>query len=449
MLVGYLRPHTALYECPAEHFYSFPNDRCEHCHSHLPAACGAGQRMRGCAALERDLTCVNCTGKADLVEQGRARWLENEPGDVCRWTCTEEHWFNPMTETCVDCQAQGPPCDVGQRWQACTNTSDAQCVPCAPLRVEKGRYGDNEEYVLGNGTECQTACKENHYRDQNDRCRLCSTVGELLELALETQTADSFYRFTPCRDDSDAVAHKCIANTGTQIVDHASAFNVGCKHTCVAGYRPDSDTDSDTCVPCSAPLAHNSTLTLSTPLPHGAYAWDIDNDPHASSCNFTCVAPYVHTSTRPYAYTTSSCVQCHTECGTGTYLTGQDCDECRACEHTAAASAIMYKCNTTPAVDDHTCGVEFVTADKLDQEATCDEQCKQGFYAPWGRLAQGCVPHTQENCTAGHWLRAGGATYDAVCQRCESCEGRRETKACGANHSSECVSCGEIAFPDV
>ena len=34
-LMAYLRPHTALYECAAEHYFAHSSGRCEHCHAEL------------------------------------------------------------------------------------------------------------------------------------------------------------------------------------------------------------------------------------------------------------------------------------------------------------------------------------------------------------------------------------------------------------------------------
>ena len=91
--------------------------------------------------------------------------------------------------------------------------------------------------------------------------------------------------------------------------------------------------------------------------------------------------------------------------------------------------------------------IEFGSAGALDGAGTCAEQCVEGFYAPFGNLAMGCLRHSVPVCDTGYWLRAGGRTHDAHCERCRSCEGRMETRECSANADSVCVSCGAVEAP--
>ena len=141
-------------------------------------SCSAGTRLRGCPALEVARVCVDCVHGAGLVASQRAHWLPNVPGAVCNWACNAEYYYSEFEATCVVCTDRRT-CPVGQRWQACTNTTDAQCASCPNLRAIKGRFGDNEEYVESVASdvteECQTACKEGHFRSEDGLCRRCST----------------------------------------------------------------------------------------------------------------------------------------------------------------------------------------------------------------------------------------------------------------------------------
>ena len=127
---------------------------------------------------------------------------------------------------------------MGQRWQACTNTTDAQCVSCPNLRAIKGRFGDNEEYVISDvNEECQTACRDGHFRAADGLCRRCSTRLEALELALSTLSNKAgFYRFSACNASANAVAYECDAVEGSEATAHASDFGLDCPRTCAAGW---------------------------------------------------------------------------------------------------------------------------------------------------------------------------------------------------------------------
>ena len=128
--------------------------------------CERGTRLQGCPALQAERVCVPCVYGAQQVQDGRAHWLANEPGAMCQWTCNEGYYYSEFEAICVVCAGR-TACSVGQRWQACTNTTDAQCVSCPSLRVTKGEFGENEEYVAGEAgedeaEECRTACKAGH-----------------------------------------------------------------------------------------------------------------------------------------------------------------------------------------------------------------------------------------------------------------------------------------------
>ena len=174
------------------------------------------------------------------------------------------------------------------------------------------------------------------------------------------------------------------------------------------------------------------------------------------TCAFTCAAPYVSTESRPYNYTHASCVMCNASvCAVGTYLTGWFCDRCATCDSTYRQT--VESMQTVQEFIDQTLNVsadsynqsliEFGSAGALDGAATCEEQCVEGFYAPLGNLAMGCLRHSVPVCETGFWLRAGGRTHDARCERCRSCEGRMETRECSENADSVCVSCGAVEAP--
>ena len=104
--MAYLRPHTALYECAAEHYFAHASGRCEHCHAELATehvqSCVAGTRLRGCPALDIARECVNCTYGSELVDAGRAHYLENKPGAACRWACNSGYHYDAFLATCQE-----------------------------------------------------------------------------------------------------------------------------------------------------------------------------------------------------------------------------------------------------------------------------------------------------------------------------------------------------------
>ena len=170
----------------------------------------------------------------------------------------------------------------------------------------------------------------------------------------------------------------------------------------------------------------------------------------------------MHTEARPYNYTQPTCVHCNTSiCAVGHFLTGNFCQECKPCalKHANVVKdlqqvqtmldAQLHPTHSASSIDNRTL-IIATTAGALDGPDTCAEACVEGFYAPLGNLGMGCLRHTnltENECGAGYWLRAGGATRDASCQLCTSCVGQNETRACGNGADSVCASCGAVLPP--
>ena len=105
--------------------------------------------------------CVNCSSGADVVHAGKARYLSyEEASGPCVWSCLPEYYavvIDDQLVNCLHCRDE-EACELGQKWQACTQFMDAQCVDCLVLQ-DKGAYAVNEEYYNGTAAENGTCNK--------------------------------------------------------------------------------------------------------------------------------------------------------------------------------------------------------------------------------------------------------------------------------------------------
>jgi len=336
-LVAWLRPYTALFSCPSGQFLD-AEGVCANCHeteAQLPA-CPLGRRLSGCPAIDEQSVCVPCEDGATTVASGRARWVASN-ASVCAWECSQD--FFRVSEQCFNCSVQEHACPPGERWQACDAGAqqDAGCVACPDLRLEKGSYAANEEYVEG----CQTRCRAGFYNDTATlaagRCKRCWDRAELvLHAGLEQQ----FFAFDSCTATRNARWRPCTPEPGARVVGSdpgagtdAEPFTGRCVLECEPGWRRLNATEAAetnlTCQACTPPRkVEFGNVTLLALEPH-AFEWQ------SESCAFTCRAPWQSTRARGGAEDT--CVLCEGPhgsylCPDGRYPAGPYCT-CEMCEN--------------------------------------------------------------------------------------------------------------------
>lgn len=342
-LVAWLRPYTALSSCPSGQFLDAEGE-CANCHEteERLLACPLGRRLFGCPAIAGPAiagpVCVPCEDGASNVASGRARWVASNES-VCAWECGQD--FFRVSEQCFNCSVQESACPPGQRWQACDAGAqqDAGCVACPDLRLEKGSYAANEEYV--EAEECQTRCRAGFY---NDTATLaaghCKRCWDRAELVLHAGLEQQFFAFDECTATRNARWRPCTPEPGARVVGSdpgagtdADPFTGRCVLACEAGWRRLNATEAAganvTCEACAPPRkVEFGNVTLLALEPH-AFEWQ------AESCAITCRAPWQSTRARGGAEDT--CVLCEAEdgsflCPDGRYPAGPYC-ACETCEN--------------------------------------------------------------------------------------------------------------------
>lgn len=338
-LVAWLRPYTALSSCPSGQFLDAEGE-CANCHETEAQllACALGRRLSGCPAIDQQSVCVPCEDGATNVASGRARWVASNES-VCAWECGQD--FFRVSEQCFNCSVQESACPPGQRWQACDAGAqqDAGCVACPDLRLEKGSYAANEEYV--EAEECQTRCRAGFY---NDTATLaaghCKRCWDRAELVLHAGLEQQFFAFDECTATRNARWRPCTPEPGARVVGSdpgagtdADPFTGRCVLACEAGWRRLNATEAAganvTCEACAPPRkVEFGNVTLLALEPH-AFEWQ------AESCAITCRAPWQSTRARGGAEDT--CVLCEAEdgsflCPDGRYPAGPYC-ACETCEN--------------------------------------------------------------------------------------------------------------------
>lgn len=338
-LVAWLRPYTALSSCPSGQFLDAEGE-CANCHETEAQllACALGRRLSGCPAIDQQSVCVPCEDGASNVASGRARWVASNES-VCAWECGQD--FFRVSEQCFNCSVQETACPPGQRWQACDAGAqqDAGCVACPDLRLQKGSYAANEEYV--EAEECQTRCRAGFY---NDTATLaaghCKRCWDRAELVLHAGLEQQFFAFDNCTATRNARWRPCTPEPGARVVGSdpgagtdADPFTGRCVLACEAGWRRLNATEAVetnvTCQACAPPRkVEFGNVTLLALEPH-AFEWQ------AESCAITCRAPWQSTRARGGAEDT--CVLCEAEdgsflCPDGRYPAGPYC-ACETCEN--------------------------------------------------------------------------------------------------------------------
>jgi hypothetical protein len=351
-LVVWLRPHTALYSCPTGQFLD-AEGVCVNCQepgaqasqssqSHQCPQCALGERLAGCPALEQRCECVECTEGAAQVAIGVAHWVQSDSG-ICAWECSQD--FFRVEWGCANCSAQQEACPPGQRWQACSERADAGCVACPDLRLTKGSYAANEQWVGSYLEECESECRAGFYNDTAEfadgRCKRC---WDRTELVLHASLEQQFFAFSNCTAKSNAAWAPCRAEPGARVIGSdpgagtaADPFTGRCEFECVEGWRRRSPAEAAAagllCEQCAHPRRILLGNVTALPLEQRAFEWQ------AESCAFSCLAPWRSTRARSSVpeETEDTCVLCEAEdgsflCPDGKYPAGPYCT-CETCDN--------------------------------------------------------------------------------------------------------------------
>lgn len=319
-LVVSLRPHTAIYDCPAGEFVNWQGT-CSNCHDEAHyETCNLGQRLEGCPAVANTGKCIACTEGADEVVTSKAKWLASNTS-ICAWECLPDHFESLIlgSRQCMQCTISNNYCAKGEYWQPCSSFEDSKCVKCPNIRA-------NEEFVSG----CEVKCKEGYYNYTGEhadgRCLRCWTRNELLLSA--SQQNFKFFFFDNCSATQNAAFRPCQEEKGSRIVDSDPAFTGDCIRECDYGWHKNTNTLK--CEKCDNLPSFLHGFQTVDPLPDSAFTW------HKESCNFTCIPPYK--STLDMSTTGSiiaTCVMCKylngsNLCPVGQYPAKPYC-ECQGC----------------------------------------------------------------------------------------------------------------------
>jgi hypothetical protein len=225
-----------LSSCPSGQFRDAAGE-CGNCHDLEVPSCPPGERLAGCPALElgsaRAAECIECTEGAAQVELDQARWVASNES-ICAWECGQE--FFRVEWGCANCSTQQQACPPGQRWQACSERADAGCAACPDLRLSKGSYAANEQWVEPSADECASECRAGFYNDTTQyaegRCRRC---WDRTELALHASLEQQFFALSACNATSNARWAPCAQEPGARVIGSDPGFTGRCEIECVEG----------------------------------------------------------------------------------------------------------------------------------------------------------------------------------------------------------------------
>lgn len=365
-------------ECTGGFYFGAAEDGCIRCSS--SRACVQGTYLVACNTTA-DSRCADCPAPAGAFAWGDA---------ACTFSCVGG-WRSGLSQ-CSRCSS--PVCGAGSYASACTQLSDAVCLPC------QEKPGEVASFVWTAG--CSYACAVGFFRD-NSSCVQCSTPACVGGTMRQTCTATSDARCIGCgsvqpegrvvwdsKGSADGCGYSCAAGSymsGVDCVDCTTPW-------CAPGWRPGqcSTTADAQCEACGAPWG----------LADGSYVWTGDG-----VCSFDCADGFY------MQQDLSSCLPCSTDgCEPGFYRTG--CSPaadavCGACQYGGSVGGVVW-----------TIGCEFV--------------CGAGYYH--SRTLGGCTACTRQLCAPGWLLSACNATSDAVCSLCAL-----PLSTSGVNWSQGGVSC--------
>jgi len=397
-LVPYMSKNT----CEHEQFWSEDEGGCVSCqfanNEVVDNVCGPGAYIRGCDAVAHldDAECERCIN-ADHNADGSYVWLAG----ICQWQCAQGFYLH-ATARCEPCTSSlREVCKVtaGLMWQQCSPEHNELCAACPP--VLRGVYSANEmfEGAEPGGAECQTVCRPGHYR-LAESCRVCSSVANMqLQLDLQHGTAREFYRFEACAGAQDTLPVPCATLPNGNYTGDAGATGTPCVSECHAGFHA----ILGECVSCALPLDRNG-------LDLDVMAFTFTS----TACDYECAADHM------YVLRNATCVLCNaSQCAIGSYLTGDNCSDCRACSRIALQNGL------------------FISRGQLDRPGSCAEECGPGFFADFDQ----CMPHSVVACSPGEYQLPGSPFNDVMCLPCQDCHGRRTVLTCTIFSNAVCAAC--------
>lgn len=406
-----LEPHSMMYACAPDSFWSEDQKRCVACAvqnvDEHASVCADGFYMPGCRALVVAHLVTSALCRACNAGTRLAASFEWVGAGICEWHC-KDGYFQDSSTTCGVCttRLQGK-CETGQKWEPCSHTTAETCQPCP--KTLRGAYTENEQFVAAThaeSTECRTECKPGHYRESDHSCRVCVTV-DTLRLEKDVSLGPSrqvFFRFAACNESSNTLAVECPAVAHGYYTQDGAGPGANCTLECENRFH---QIDGQ-CVECERILGLDGT-----PLPPEAYRIT------SETCDYECRPDHHYAARGP----NRTCVLCNlSTCAVGSYLTGDNCSECVSCVHEQLANGL------------------FASTGQLDDDASCVEVCPPNMFAGIGR----CVPHTSIQCASGEYLLPGTPHMDSMCLPCSSCAGRRLVTSCQPNADSVCTACAPL-----
>jgi hypothetical protein len=451
-----IEPYATLYECAESEFPDI-DGVCHLCVSD-ETQCDTGEYLEGCAALREsvgeELVCKPCPIPPGLPDNS-FEWNPSEE-EPCRWKCKdtagEQFFYNG--NTCVQC-TDSITCNLGHRRDACSTLHDLRCITCEPLK--HGTYTDNEIYVPN--YECVTQCSPDFHREQVGLvapCIACDSFEVVQLLSLTSREANTFKRFQQCTRISPAVAIDCRpAPEHAALVGDATEFDADCTYECKQGYQwviTGVQVDANTEIP-PANFTYNADESKfyenweSVREVHETVEWQIGRCEECevptdmpedaiytfdSTCNIHCEPPWTKRNQAPFY-----CILCDpAECDNGEYLA---CEQCM--DEERSECNICLNCGLeTDRRDDNW---EFTSHGILDNEKSCDFECKSGYF----QSGLDCIQHSIKpvDCNPDndkYWFE-GSSELDAMCLPCGSCEGQKLLESCSANQPVQCESCGD------
>jgi len=294
--------------------------------------------------------------------------------------------------------------------------------------------------------ECVTQCSPDFHREQVGLvapCIACDSFEVVQLLSLTSREANTFKRFQQCTRISPAVAIDCRpAPEHAALVGDATEFDADCTYECKQGYQwviTGVQVDANTEIP-PANFTYNADESKfyenweSVREVHETVEWQIGRCEECevptdmpedaiytfdSTCNIHCEPPWTKRNQAPFY-----CILCDpAECDNGEYLA---CEQCM--DEERSECNICLNCGLeTDRRDDNW---EFTSHGILDNEKSCDFECKSGYF----QSGLDCIQHSIKpvDCNPDndkYWFE-GSSELDAMCLPCGSCEGQKLLESC-------------------
>ena len=432
-LVVVLAPHTILYECEEDFYWSETLQECEPCTVVASQdVCNPGQYIAGCDVLVKTTDNTYCEAcplpsGASLSEIGSK--YEWEAGEICSLRCRTSAYWQDSDGTCQICTTSGT-CEIGQQFQTCTENEDGKCVSCPD--IQKGIYSENEEYYIA-GDCMSTQCKSDYYQDtESNVCRNCTSL-PILKVQLEAlRQANTFYQFHDCTTSADSYYEVCDLSTvgvgvGSPLdpphfyyTDDASEFDSICQYQCELGYEEQFISEIfQGCLACTTP----SYDRFGEGVPEFYYYYETATE---TQCQWSC------NETSNYYKFDDTCIEC--------YASGAGCTIGQYPMLSQAAP--VCTCSSCQFTSSNQNNRIFSTSGLVNDPHSCQESCDTNFYDDFGTCRSKTPDAEMRNICQEYEFRIPASSItDASCQTCGTCEGKQVLTPCSFENNIVCEEC--------